>query len=268
MLIVWVLVFLLGTAVGSFLNVVVYRVLHGDSPFRGRSECPGCKRVISWYDNIPLVSFVLLGGKCRRCGKKISLQYPVLELLTGVLFVWWYGIGQIFFRLSEGPYQVIQPGFWLLIGIALASLLVADLFYGMLPDIFTMGISVIAFLYRFALTVTGIMKLYDFLLFVTAGVVASGFFMGLAIVTKGKGMGMGDVKLALAMGLLLGWPKTLVAMVVAFLTGATLGIILIVAKQKRFGQTIPFGPFMILGTVVALAWGEVLWHQYTAMLGL
>lgn len=100
MVAIYILVLLLGLAIGSFLNVVVYRVLHGDSPFRGRSQCTKCKKQISWYDNIPLVSYFLLAGKCRNCGKRISWRYPVLELMTGALFVWWYGVGRFFFQID------------------------------------------------------------------------------------------------------------------------------------------------------------------------
>ena len=268
MILVWVLVFLLGLAVGSFLNVVVYRLLHGESPFRGRSKCPHCGKKIAWYDNAPLISFVLLRGRCRHCQRKISWQYPVLELLTGLLFVWWYSVGRFFFRLTQTPYKTIQPVFWLIVGLELASLAVADGFYGVLPDVFTLSLAAIAFLYRLALTVAGIMRPIDFLLLLASGAGAALFFAGLVWVTRGKGMGWGDVKLALALGLVLGWPKIVVAMIVAFLTGASMGIILILRRKKRFGQTIPFGPFMVGGTVVALLWGEQLWGQYLRILGI
>jgi len=94
-------IFLFGLAIGSFLNVVIYRTLHGESPFSGRSRCPKCKRTIRAIDNIPLLSFFLLGGRCRWCKAKISWRYPVIELLTGVLFLWWFLAGSFFFRLSR-----------------------------------------------------------------------------------------------------------------------------------------------------------------------
>lgn len=262
------IVFLLGLAVGSFLNVVVYRMLHGDSFWKGRSKCPHCKKQIAWYDNVPLLSFVFLRGRCRWCGQKISWQYPMLELLTGMLFVWWLVAGKFFFRLTRPPYQWVQPTFWLMMGVGLTSLTVADVFYGVLPDVFTVGLGVVAFLYRFALTVAGIMKLTDFLLFVASGVGASLFFVALILLTRGKGMGWGDVKLAFAIGLILGWPKTLVALMAAFLTGAVVGIILILIRKKTLKQSVPFGPFLVLGTILALVWGERLWQTYLGFLGL
>lgn len=268
MVAMYLLVFIFGLVMGSFLNVVVYRVLTGDSPFRGRSACPHCHKQIAWHDNIPLFSFLLLSGKCRHCHKKISWRYPVLELLTAILFVWWFGMGQFFFNLTQQPYTVVQPVFWLLIGIGLLSMFVADMWFGVLPDVFTVGLSVLAFLYRFLLTLPGIMQLNDFLGAVAAGLGAAGFFWLLIWITKGKGMGFGDVKLGLLMGLLLGWPRITVALFMAFLTGALTGIILILLKRKRFGQTIPFGPFLILGTVFALVWGTQTIDWYVKMLGL
>lgn len=268
MIVLYGLVFIFGLVAGSFLNVVVYRVLTGDSPFKGRSKCPKCKRQIAWYDNMPLLSFVMLGGRCRWCHKKISIRYPLLELLTGMLFVWWFGMGQIFFRLTQQPYTIIQPGFWLIVGIGLVSLLVADLWWSVLPDVFTIGLAVLAFLYRFLLTLAGIMKLPDFLGAIGAGLLAAGFFAALIIGTRGKGMGWGDVKLAVLMGLLLGWPRILVALFVSFLTGAIVGIILILIGKKRFGQTVPFGPFLIMGTGAALVWGEKIISMYLKMMGI
>ena len=161
MWLIWVWVFLLGLVIGSFLNVVVYRVIHGDSPLRGRSVCPKCGKKISWWDNIPLISFVLLRGKCRYCRKQISWQYPMLELLTGMLFLWWFGVGQLFFRLSLDPFATIQPIFWLAVGVGLISLIVADLFYGLLPDIFTLPLILMSLVYRVGLTMAGVMQVKD-----------------------------------------------------------------------------------------------------------
>lgn len=267
MLSVVLIVFLLGLAVGSFLNVVVYRMLTGDSFWKGRSKCPHCGKHIAWYDNIPLLSFVALRGRCRWCGKRISWRYPVLELLTGLLFVWWLQVGTLFFRLTQPPYTWVQPTFWLVVGVALVSMAVVDLYYGVLPDIFTVGVAVVAFLYRFGLTLAGIMKLEDFLLYIASAVGASLFFGLLILVTKGKGMGWGDVKLAFAIGLLLGWPKTIIALAVAFLTGAGVGIILVIRGTRGLKQTVPFGPFLVAGTLSTLVWGEWVWQTYMSYLG-
>lgn len=260
--------FLTGLAVGSFLNVVVYRVLHGFSPFSGRSFCPHCHKKISWYDNIPLVSFVTLRGRCRRCHKNISLRYPVIELLTANLFVWWYVIGELAFKLVEQPYKTIQPLYWLLTGIGLVLLVGFDVFYGILPDWVVGGMGMMTLVYRLALSGAGIMRWQDLGAYILTGITASVLLTGIVLITRGRGMGWGDVKFAGVMGIILGWPKILVAMMVAVLTGAGVALILVWGGKKKWGQTIPFGPFLVEGTVVALVWGEKVWQWYAALLGL
>jgi prepilin signal peptidase PulO-like enzyme (type II secretory pathway) len=127
------LLFFLGLMVGSFLNVLIYRTTIGEDWVKGRSRCDGCKEEIAWYDNIPLLSFVILGGKCRHCKMKISIQHVVVELLTGTLFLWWYLIGFTFFRLAESPLSVLQPLFWLVVGILLLIIFVTDWLYQIIP---------------------------------------------------------------------------------------------------------------------------------------
>ncbi|MBI4035283.1 MAG: prepilin peptidase [Candidatus Chisholmbacteria bacterium] len=268
MVVWWGMLFGLGLAIGSFLNVIVFRTLHGFSPFAGRSFCPHCKKQILWYDNIPLLSFMLLKGRCRQCGKRISWHYPVIELLTAMLFLWWYVGGRLVFGLVEQPYRTIQPIFWLVVGVGLILLTGFDWFYGVLPDLIVGGLAVLALVYRLSLALVGIMQWQDFWLYVLmagVGMVGWGF---LVVVTKGRGMGWGDVKLAGLMGLILGWPAMVVAIMVAFLTGAVVAIILVGGGKKRWGETIPFGPFLIGGTVIALLWGDKLWQEYLRLVGL
>src|SRR5262249_53647315 len=104
--------FIFGTMIGSFLNVVIYRTLNEESWVKGRSKCESCGKQIKWYDNVPLISYFVLGGKCRACKAPISISHPVIEFLTGTLFVWWYWGGSLFFRLTQQPLGVIQPLFW------------------------------------------------------------------------------------------------------------------------------------------------------------
>ena len=257
-----------GLVLGSFINVVVFRTVHGFSPFAGRSACPKCKHKIAWYDNIPLLSFVALGGKCRHCGRKISLQYPVIELLTANLFLWWYVVGRLAFRLAQQPYQLIQPGFWLAVGLGLVLLTGFDLFYGVLPDWVVGGLGGITLVYRLSLAVTGIMQWRDFWGYVGAGVIGMGVLAAVTLATRGKGMGWGDVKLAGVMGLILGPSKLAVALAAAVLTGAVAAIILVAIGRKKWGQTIAFGPFLVGGTLIALVWGEPIWQWYGTLLGL
>lgn len=234
--------FVFGLCVGSFLNVVVYRLNHNLSPLLGRSFCPQCKKKITWQDNIPLLSFVLLRGKCRFCKKSISLQYPLVELATGVFTVSVFSL---------------QPSvFSLLITYALIALFVSDLRYRTIPDKIVypaIGLAILYSISNFQLPITN----YFF-----SGLGAAGFFLCLVLITRGKGMGMGDVKLAGLMGLILGWPKIVVAFYLAFLTGAIAGVILILLGKKRFGEHIPFGPFLTGATWVSLFWGQIIWQFY------
>src|SRR3989344_2234087 len=204
-----------GLVLGSFINVVVFRTVHGFSPWAGRSFCPKCKRKIAWYDNLPLLSFVLLWGKCRYCKQSISLQYPVIELLTANLFLWWYVVGRLGFRLAQQPYQLIQPGFWLAVGLGLVLLTGFDLFYGVLPDWVVGGLGGITLVYRLSLAATGIMQWRDFWGYVGAGIVGMGVLAAVTLASAGKGMGWGDVKLAGVMGLILGPSKLAVALAAA-----------------------------------------------------
>jgi prepilin signal peptidase PulO-like enzyme (type II secretory pathway) len=250
------LIFLFGLAIGSFLNVVIYRTLHGESVFEGRSKCPKCNRKIQAIDNIPLVSFLLLRGRCRACKASISWSYPVVEFLTGTLFLWWFVAGSLFFRLTQSPFVLIQPLFWLVVGILLLSIFFSDLLYGMIPNILVFLLIGMAFVYRFVLFRSGIMQAQDFLTTLYGAAGASLFFLLLILVTRGRGMGMGDVKLVFAMGIILGLTRTLVAVFFSFVSGAVVAILLLMIGKKKFGQTIPFGPFLVLGTFMALLWGQ------------
>lgn len=261
-LFVILMLFVLGACIGSFLNVVIYRTLHDESFVRGRSHCESCGTLIHWYDNVPLLSYLVLKGRCRACKTKISIQHPVIEFMTGILFVWWYVVGFAFFRLTTLPFSVVQPLFWLVIGVILWLIFVTDVLHMLMPTPALVIMPLLAFLYRWSLAESGIMEWHDFWWAILMGVLLSLFLWSLRVLTKGKGMGDGDVIFALSMGFLLGWPRALVGMFLAFLIGAVVGVGIIVLKKKRFSSRIPFGPFLILGTFLALLWGDELWGWY------
>ena len=256
----------LGLVIGSFVNVVIYRTLTGDSPLKGRSYCDKCKHLLAWYDNIPLLSFALLGGKCRYCQKKISLQYPIVEFTTMVLFLWWYLVGFAFFRLTQEPLVYLQPLFWLTVGVLLLIIVATDLLSYLIPDYAVFGLGLLALLYRSYLIKTGIMNPTDLTRALIGSLVLAILFAAIILLTKGKGMGWGDVKLVFVLGLLVGWPRLVVASFSAFFTGAIVSLFLLAVGKKRFGQTIPFGPFLILGAVIALLWGNAIWEWYWNLL--
>jgi prepilin signal peptidase PulO-like enzyme (type II secretory pathway) len=239
------IIFFFGTCIGSFLNVVVYRLNHNLSPFRGRSFCPQCKKKIPWQDNIPLLSFVLLRGKCRFCHSPISWQYPLVELGTGIL-TW------VVYSLSYSMAgNCLTTGYHLLITYAFIAIFVSDLRYQTIPDEIVYLMIIISLPY--ALRVS-----YAF----QAALGAAIFFGLLVLVTRGRGMGVGDVKLAGLMGLALGFPGIVVALMFAFLTGALAGVILVLTRKKRFGEHIPFGPFLTSATWISLFWGQKIWQFY------
>lgn len=260
--------FVLGTAVGSFLTVVIYRTIHDESWVSGRSHCDHCRRKIKWYDNIPILSYLLLQGKARCCGRTIPISYPVIEFMTGVLFVWWYQMGSFFFKLTTSPLQTLQPLFWLIVGVLLVLIFFADLLYFIIPDVAVGIMLLLTVIYRVYLTVSGIMQLQDLLLAVMGTVLSLALIGGLWLITKGKGMGLGDVKYVVPMALLLGWPKIIVGLFSAFLLGGLVGVVILIMRRKKFGagEIMPFGPFLVMGTVIALVWGDALWSWYVQWL--
>jgi len=258
--------FALGAAIGSFLNVIIYRSVHNMSWMVGRSKCESCSKHIHWYDNIPLLSYAILSGKCRFCKTPLSLSHPVIEFMTGSLFVWWFWMGSLFFRLTLHPFSVIQPIFWLLVGLSLLIIFFADIRYMIIPDEVVVFLTVITLLYRILLTFFGLMQPIDFVWAILGSVLVSGFFYSLWRVTKERGMGFGDVKFAIPFGLLLGWPNVFVGTFIAFVFGAVVGLGLMAAKKKTLGQAVPFGPFLVMATVATLVFGTSIWQWYIHLL--
>jgi len=260
----------MGLVWGSFLNVVIYRTTHGKSPADGRSRCTKCKKIIPWRYNIPLLSFLWLRGKCAFCGKKISWQYPFIELMSGLMFVWWYLVGMQFFRLIGSPWQLLQPVFWLIVGMILLIIFMTDLLYGVIPLSVNLLFFSLVLLYRVILVAFGQMTVADLWLSALSAFGLSMFFIFLQKITKFikkvDGLGDGDIALSPALGLLLGWPKIAVGIFMAFVIGSIVGIALIGFSKKKFNQTIPFGPFLVIGAVIALVWGGSIWSWYIGML--
>ncbi len=240
-------IFITGIVFGSFLNVLIYRLPH-NLPLTGRSFCPKCKKKISWQDNIPLLSFVLLGGKCRSCRSPISWQYPLVELATGVLFVL-----TVIFLAKDNLSSII---YHLSILSVLIVVFFTDLKYGIIPDKITYPAIIISLIYI-------ILNTQYLILNTSLSALGAAVFLAfLHLITRGRGMGLGDVKLAFLMGLLLGFPKIIVAFYLAFLTGAAVSLILVLIGKKKFGQTIPFGPFLVAGTLIAMFLGELIIKQF------
>ena len=260
------LLIIYGLVVGSFLTAYTYRLPLGKSVKKGRSICPSCEEIIAWYDNIPLLSFLLLKGKCRSCNRKISIRYPVIELASAMGFVGIYYLLAACGSASslssnlvcswQTALGVLSLPFLLLVFSIVLMIFIIDLEKRMIPDELSLFGLVLVF---FSLLLFSPSNLYIHLL---TGFSAGAFLLLIHILTLGKGMGLGDVKLALFLGSLLGWPWTAVWLFGAFLTGAIVGSILILIKKISFGKQIAFGPFLILSLVITLIWGEVLLRMY------
>lgn len=260
-------IFFLGSAIGSFLNVLIYRTIRGQDWVKDRSVCEHCKHKISWYENIPVLSYLFLGGKCSSCKKKIDIIHPLIELLTGSLFLWWYTVGFLFFKLTAAPLLYIQPLFWLFVLIIFVAILISDLKYQIIPNWSVLLLLMAVISYRLILLSTGEMQWLDFAKTVLGTLGLTGFFFSLWFFTKGKGFGFGDVKLAIPLGLLLGsWQRIVIATFFSFVIGAIVGVGLISFKKKKFGQTLPFGPFLLLATGLSLVWGYEIWDEYVKLI--
>ncbi len=241
---------------GSFLNVLIYRLEDKKRKnLGGRSFCPHCEKQIDWHDNIPVVSWLLLQGKCRSCKKYISVQYPLVELSTGLVFAVLIVIPSGAIAESRNPLELMNLLFWLFFASSLIAIFVYDLKHQIIPDEIIYTVLVFGLVYVGINTLLGgnLPYLTDHLL---SGLIAGGFFYSLAAVSNGKWMGGGDIKLVAFMGLILGWQGVLIALYVAFILGAIVGVFALLSGEKKLGSKIPFGPFLVIGTFVGLTYGE------------
>ncbi len=258
-------VFLLGLAVGSFINVCAYRLPRGKSVVRPRSACPACSVPIRWYDNIPILSFVLLKGRCRNCGAGISRRYPAVELLTGVLFAWVYFYVAAF---SLRPFLI--PFFWYFCA-SLVALSAIDIEHYIIPDRITYPLAAaglaLAAIYPARL---GGGSLLDGLRLSATGLVVGGGSLYLIrvlgrVLFKKEAMGMGDVKLLAAVGAWQGWPPALLAIFLAAAAASVVGVAMIAAKKARWQSKLPFGPYLALGALATLFYGPALLNWYLGL---
>lgn len=252
----YVALFLLGNIVGSFLNVVINRVPEGTSLLNPPSHCPNCQRPIKLYENIPLISYVLLKGKCVGCHQSISLQYPAVEAGMGILLMVLLGFfGWNWDLLFYGVFAGL-----------LLSLSVIDIKTNRLPNPITLAGTIIA------LILIVLLRRDDFWIMLLGGAIGAGFLLFNWTVGKllfrRDGVGMGDIKFAGMIGLFLGPLKTAEMFLLAIFSGALIGGVMIMLKRRGVSQTIPFGPYMAVGAMSAVLWGESLWHWYAGFAGL
>jgi leader peptidase (prepilin peptidase)/N-methyltransferase len=241
-----------GALVGSFLNVCIFRLPKEESIIWPGSHCPHCGKPIKVYDNIPLISYILLMGKCRHCKRPISIQYPLVEGITA--------LSSLFLFMKYGPSVSYLFSFSFV--SALIVITVIDLYHQIIPDVISLpgiGVGLIASLIlpqiSFLNSLIGVL-LGGGSLFIV-GTLYRWFF-------KREGMGGGDVKLLAMIGAFLGWKAILLTILLSSLIGSIAGILIMVLKGKDFKYAIPFGPFLSLGAVISLFYGEeiIRWYLY------
>jgi len=283
----YVLTFVSGSLFGSFLNLVSDRILTKDKILTGRSKCDDCKKPLEAKHLVPLLSFIFQKGKCAYCGKKLSWYYPASEIITGLMFVGAAYYSTIFSFVNYST--VIAFAYLLVVGSVYVTLLLTDLKRRLIPNkiIYPAIVFVIIFmivnsaLYLFLyhrklsadpfgvyLLQAGYYKLQVYNMLKALGTVLlsstliAGFFAFLVYITKGRGMGGGDIRLGFFIGLFNGFPQNIIAIFLGFVIGATLSLVLVMLKLKTLKDTIPFGPFLIAGSIIALIWGAEIWNFY------
>ena len=253
--------FVLGLIVGSFGNVCIHRLPQGESVVIPGSRCPNCRTAIKAYDNIPVLSFLLLKGQCRSCGHRISWQYPVVELLTGSLFA----VTVLRFGLTW------HTGILWAFVAALVIVTFIDLEHQIVPDVITLpGIAIgltWSVLAWFLIRGDGIPAAFSppTPLEALAGTLVGGGILYLVAVLSRGGMGGGDIKLTAMVGALLGWRGALLTIFLGTLTGSVIALFLLASGKKGRKDPMPFGPFLALGAILALYWGDDLIAGYVRL---
>ncbi len=289
--------FILGSVLGSFVKAVADRSLTKDS-FIGRSYCPQCRKTLRWYDLFPVASYLILKGRCRDCQKKIPLEYFLIELLMGVV------TGYLFFQFIPPNFldlnwqrQILTVGdllFKVFIAGVLIAALLTDVKKGLIPDRITLPAALIAFIYLLLSSVFKGVVLYQSLVVHPLGkyllppqsdyyyrtlflditplwaglismVIVVLFFGAIILLTRGRGMGGGDLKLGLLIGLGFGFPNSLMVLLLSFVYGSVVAVGLLLFGKKKFGHTVPFGPFLTLGGLTVLFWGDQIMRWYLSL---
>ncbi|MDO8601527.1 MAG: prepilin peptidase [bacterium] len=292
----FLILFIFGIIIGSFLNVVTMRYdllgrILTTKKIGGRSHCPKCLTTLRWYELLPLLSFLIQRRQCRHCDYRLSWQYPLVELLTGVLTaaipLFLYQRFNIAFTAATGESLVwfyTLCGLWLLVAYTFIVLSLIDLKYTIIPDaanilLALIGIGVIVLKSRFdsAISYHGSF-LNNYAVFWSAGsesvwlqsLLSAGvgaiLFGGIIALTRGRGMGLGDLKLVIPIGLLVGWPDIVLVLALSFIIGAFISVFLMMLGRKSFKDGVPFGPFLAASVFVVMFFGEAIMNWYFGLL--
>jgi leader peptidase (prepilin peptidase)/N-methyltransferase len=248
-----IVIFLFGLAIGSFTNVLIYRLPREESIVFPGSHCPNCNHELKWYDNIPLISYFFLKGRCRYCKEKISIRYPLLEFFNGIIYLSFfitYGFTLEFIYLS-------------LLTSFLISITIIDFKHQIIPDSLVVSVLGLNILYKIGnYFMYGIsFEFLDSLFGLLAG---AGFFLLILLISRG-GMGGGDVTLIGVLGFSLGLKKTILMILLSFIIGAIISIILLAFKFKSMKDPIPFGPFIIIAFYLSYFYYDIIISFYFSL---
>jgi len=248
-----IIIIVFGFAWGSFLNVLIYRIPRDMSIIKPASSCPSCRKKIKVYDNIPIISYLILGGKCRYCKAKIPLTYPLVEFLTPLSFILLYthySLSFFFFASCLFASAMIVLGF-------------IDFFHMILPDVITLPgllLSIVYSFFREDLNLTQAL---------IGAVTGAGFLLLVYgtyyLVRKKEGLGMGDVTMMLLIGAYLGWKQAFFTLILASFVGALVGVFVILFRKKDFQFSLPFGTFLAPAAFFSLLWGEKILRAYLSL---
>jgi prepilin signal peptidase PulO-like enzyme (type II secretory pathway) len=279
-----VFLFILGLIVGSFLNVVSFRYFPEEKSFLsyknwfGRSHCQHCHQKLAWFELIPVLSFLIQKGKCWVCHQKLSWQYPIVELASGFTFLLpFYLISNFQFPITN--FQLLSSILWILIFLIFLLIWTIDYRLYIIPNelniaLASLGIILISikdFFNQFGEFQGSFLGSYAALFGLrqniwlnhfAAALIAAALFGLIIYLSRGRGMGMGDLKLAAVLGLVFGWPDILLALVFSFLIGGIVSLALVVLKKKNMKSRIPFGPFIILGSLALIFFGQQILDCY------
>ena len=246
-----IFLFVMGVCIGSFLNVCIYRIPRKEPLIFSRSHCTKCGTKLRAVDNIPLLSFIFLGGKCRTCKSNISMQYPIVELLTGLIFL-------LSYRYFGWGLEFVSKVVFLSMLIVISFV---DLEHRMIPDIISLSGMILGLGFSFLLkSITFWESLLGFLI---GGVLLYLVALLGDLLFKKESMGGGDIKMAAMIGAFLGWQRLLAALFIAVALGAFVGVVsMLTSSRVRKDKIIPFGPFLALGAAICVFWGERLIEIY------
>ncbi|MDD5430640.1 MAG: prepilin peptidase [Candidatus Pacebacteria bacterium] len=277
----YIILFILGLIFGSFLNVVIFRYTPEKSLFdvkklKGRSKCMSCLKQLSWYELIPLVSFIIQRKKCRGCGSSLSWQYFLVELATGFIFLIPAWLAS---PLVSITYVYLASIVWILILLGFLLVWVIDYRLNIIPNELNLTLAILGIILvaireyydKFGAFAGSFVGSYAALFGMRENIWANHFFgalvgfliIGLIVfLTKTRGMGVGDLKLAVVLGLIFGWPDVFFILIFSFIIGALFSLYLLISGKKTFKEAVPFGPFLVIGSLAAMFFGEAILSAY------